>query len=210
MAITQQQLVEKWRLTKGRISQLVAAGCPLDSFEAAEAWRQKRFQDTGFAPKVETPDGSLVSPEPKQEEEPSSLNPDGFTDVVERQRMLVKVARNEYLKAIRDKSPLASRLYAAYDRTIQTLMKLEREQSSRSITSREYIRSEVVLERFGGILSELRQMLEQGELEVAPAANPANPAIALKAFRSWKEKVFKQISRMEKKEDVPLPTDDLD
>lgn len=205
MAVSQAELAKKWDLTPGRISQMVSAGMPLDTIEAAEKFRQDRYQNTGFPNKGEVmPDGSEVP----VVDEPSSLNPDGFADVIERQRMLVKVARNQYLKAIRDGSPLASRLYSSYDRTIQTLMKLEREMSSRSISSREFIRSEHAIERFGLILSELRQSLEQGELEVAPKANPENPAKALKAFRNWKEKLLKQISRAETNEGVVTPEDE--
>jgi hypothetical protein len=38
MAISQKTLVERWELSPGRISQLVAEGMPLDSVEEAEKW----------------------------------------------------------------------------------------------------------------------------------------------------------------------------
>jgi hypothetical protein len=41
MKISQTVLVEKWGVTKGRISQLVKRGMPLDSVESAEEWRRK-------------------------------------------------------------------------------------------------------------------------------------------------------------------------
>jgi plasmid maintenance system antidote protein VapI len=206
MAITQAELAEKWGLTPGRISQLVAAGMPLTSLEEAQRFRELRSQQTGFPQKGEQMPSANVE---EAEQGGSTINPDGFNEVVERQRQLVKVARNQYLQAIRDKSPLASRLYSSYDRTIQTLMKLEREASTRSVASREFIRTEHAIERYGSILAELRQMLDQGELEIAPKANPENPAKALKAYRNWKEKVLRSISRAEDKEGVnQTPSDD--
>ena len=208
MPITQAELAQKWGLTAGRISQLVAAGMPLTSLEEAERFRQQRSQTTGYPQKGDSMPSADI--EPTEPPEPSALNPDGFNEVIERQRQLVKVARNQYLQAIRDKSPLASRLYSSYDRTIQTLMKLEREASTRSVASREFIRSEHALEKFGAILAELRQMLEQGELEIAPKANPENPAKALKAYRTWKEKTLRTISRIEQKEGLQQDEQDAE
>jgi hypothetical protein len=195
MPITQRELAERWGLSPGRISQLVAAGMPLDSLEASEEFRLKRHQSTGIAPS-----GFQVgSGDPLQPEEPTAINPDGFSEVLERQRYLVKVARSQYMAAVRDKSPQQSRLYASYDKTIQTLTKLEKESRERAIASREYIRTEHAVERFSKILAEIRQIMEQGELEVAPEANPSEPGKAMKAYRKWKEKSLATLARAELK-----------
>lgn len=193
MPIAQSELVEKWGLTKGRISQLVSEGMPLDSLEAAETWRQERYRNTGFPGRgVEAPP---VDAGPVDEAAVDAAAADGFGEVIERQRQLVKVARNQYIKSIKDGSPLQSRYYTSYDKTLQTLLKLERELASRAVASRDYVKAEHLVARFERVLADLRQMMEQGELDVAPAANPENPAKALKAFREWKLKVLKTVSR---------------
>lgn len=201
MPISQAELAKRWSLSPGRISQLVSSGMPLDSIEAAEDWRARRHQDTGIAPadhKISTQADAL------EEEEPSVINPDGFVEVLERQRYLVKVARHQYMIAVKDKSPQQARLYASYDKTIKTLTALEKEARERAIANREFVRIDLFLERYGKVLGEIRQMIEQGELEVAPLANPEDPARALKAFRTWKDKVLKTISQMDQKQKEDL------
>jgi len=196
MPVSQADLAKRWGLSAGRISQLVSAGMPLDSIEAAEDWRTRRHQDTGIAPadhKISSQGDAL------EEEEPSVMSPDGFTEVLERQRYLVKIARHQYMMAVKDKSPQQARLYASYDKTIKTLTALEKEARERAIANREYVRVDLFLERYGKIMAEIRQMLDQSELEVAPLANPEDPARAMKAMRTWKEKMLKTISDMEQR-----------
>jgi hypothetical protein len=191
MPITQAELAKKWNLTPGRISQLVSSGMPLESIEAAEMWRAKRHQESGIAPS----DHKVGGEDQEPGEEPSTINPDGSIEILERQRFIVKVARQQYFNAVKDRSPQQARLYASYDRTIETLSKLEKQARERAIMSREYIRTDHAIERFDQVLAEIFQMLEQGELEVAPEANPDEPGKAMKAFRRWKERVFATIAK---------------
>lgn len=195
MPITQAELAKKWNLTPGRISQLVSSGMPLDSIESAEMWRQKRHQESGIAPS----DHKVGSEDQEPGEEPSTINPDGSIEILERQRFIVKVARQQYFNAVKDRSPQQARLYASYDRTIETLSKLEKQARERAIMSREYIRTDHALERFNQVLNELVQMLEQGELEVAPEANPDEPGKAMKAFRRWKDRVLLALAKSKSK-----------
>lgn len=198
--ITQTELAKKWNLSAGRISQLVSAGMPLDSIESAEAWRNNRHQSTGIAPS-----GHQIGSAEIQAEEPTALNPDGFMEVLERQRYLVKVSRQQYMIAIKERSPQQARLYSSYDKTVMTLTKLEKEARERSIASREYIRTEHAVERFTKVLGELNQMLDQGELEISKEANPDEPGKAAKAYRKWKERTKASLARMQQR-----ATQDLD
>lgn len=192
--ITQTELAKRWNLSPGRISQLVSAGMPLDSLESAETWRNNRHQATGIAPS-----GHQIGTAESQPEEHTALNPDGFMEVLERQRYLVKVSRQQYMIAIKEKSPQQARLYASYDKTVMTLTKLEKEARERSIASREYIRAEHAIERFSKVMGEIRQMLEQAELEISKEANPEEPGKAMKAVRKWKDRVMNSISKMEQR-----------
>lgn len=192
--ITQTELAKKWNLSAGRISQLVSAGMPLDSLESAENWRNTRHQSTGIAPS-----GHQIGSVDHQPEEHTALNPDGFMEVLERQRYLVKVSRQQYMIAIKEKSPQQARLYSSYDKTVMTLTKLEKEARERSIASREYIRAEHAIERFAKVLGEIRQMIEQAELEISKEANPEEPGKAMKAVRKWRDRVMNSISKMEKR-----------
>ena len=129
MSLKQSELADRWELSPGRISQLVSEGMPLDSIEAAEKWRAERHAESGIAPSNFRMEGSPNIEEPpidKKSNNPSSLL-ENFDSIVERQRFLVQVSRNEYIKAVKSGSPQQSKLYASYDKTVITLTKLKAE-----------------------------------------------------------------------------------
>ena len=200
MSISQQELAERWGISKGRVSQLVAAGMPLTSVEDAELWRNRRHEASGIAPRGHSiPQEGAEAALPPESDATGSPEGEGdpFAELVNRQTQLVRISRAQYLRAVQDGSPQQSRLYQTYDKNLKTLISLQREALSRQVTSRELIKMEFAVERFGKIIAEMRQDLEKVELELASKANPANPAKALSAWREVKNKMMEKWSHLE-------------
>ena len=201
MAVSQKTLAERWELSPGRISQLVSEGMPLDSIEEAEKWRAQRHLTTGIAPgdyKLEA-----GNPEAEAEDAPEVETPapatvlETFDSIVERQRILVQISRNQYIKAVKSGSPQQSRLYASYDKTVNTLTKLKAESDRLALMNREYIRSSDATEAMRKLASDFVNRLDKLALDVAEACNPENPAKAVKALESWSLRIRTELSKDE-------------
>ena len=200
MSVTQAQLAARWELSKGRISQLVADGMPLDSIESAERWRAARHMATGIAPS-----NYRMEPSSPEETETQSLDDeDGerpttvletFDSIVERQRILVQLSRNQYIQAVRQGSPQQSKLYASYDKTVNTLTKLKAEADRLAVNNREYIRATDAGEAMRSLMSDVVNRLDKLALDVAEGCNPENPAKAVKVLDSWVRKVRSELSK---------------
>lgn len=202
MAVSQKTLAERWELSPGRISQLVSEGMPLDSIEEAEKWRAQRHMTTGIAPGDYKLDASGNPSEPEnQEPEAEEKTPttilETFDSIVERQRILVQISRNQYIKAVKSGSPQQSRLYASYDKTVNTLTKLKAEADRLALMNREYIRATDATEAMRKLASDFVNRLDKLALDVAEACNPENPAKAVKALEAWSLRVRTELSRDE-------------
>ena len=198
MAISQKVLVQRWELSAGRISQLVAEGMPLDSIEEAEKWRAQRHMSTGFPPsdyKIDTTvSGEVEMPDEEDESAPTTVL-ETFDSIVERQRILVQISRNQYIKAVKSGSPQQSRLYASYDKTVNTLTKLKAEADRLAIVNREYIRATDAAQAMRKLAGDYVNRLEKLSLDVAEACNPENPARAVKALDAWVYRLRTDISK---------------
>jgi hypothetical protein len=192
-------LAERWELTRGRISQLVAEGMPLTSIEDAEKWRAERHLETGRPPGNFRLDGDPLAVDlpivaTTSEAKPAS-NLETFDSIVERQRILVQLSRNQYIKAVREGSPQQSKLYASYDKTVNTLTKLKAEADRLAVMNREYIRATDATEAMRSLMGEVINRLDKLGLDVAEQCNPENPAKALKVLENWTRKVRTDLSK---------------
>lgn len=194
--ITQKELAERWGLSPGRVSQLVSEGMPLDSLEAADAWRSSRKRAVSSLT-AKIAEQAVSGATSEAGEESPRLDPsrtDAIDDALDKQRKLVSFARSNYLRALRNGDASASRLFTAYDKSLAMLLKVEKEATARALASRQLISRNVVLERLRKVLSSVRTELELAEFSFAPKANPDNPAIALKAFQDFRREVLKNLS----------------
>jgi hypothetical protein len=193
MAIEQKALAERWELSRGRISQLVAEGMPLDSVEAAEKWRAERIGLNGNPAEGYTP-----SNEPGQDAAQQSPPKQGvletFESIVERQRLLVQLSRNQYIKAVREGSPAQSKLYASYDKTVNTLTKLKTELDRIAVMGREFIPATEATEAMRDMTAGIVNRLDKLALDVAEGCNPENPAKAVKVLEAWVRRVKADLS----------------
>lgn len=198
MAISQKTLAERWELSPGRISQLVSEGMPLDSIEEAEKWRANRHLSTGIPPSDYKLDGTQPVEQPDEPEEKEAKTVlETFDSIIERQRILVQISRNQYIKAVKSGSPQQSRLYASYDKTVNTLTKLKAEADRLALMNREYIRASDATEAMRKLAGDFVNRLDKLALDVAEACNPDNPAKAVKVLEAWALRVRSDLSKDE-------------
>ena len=193
---TQNEIAAALGLTKGRVSQLVKEGMPSDDIEEARAWRDARkleMQSKGHISQPVQPLrlGDLDSILKSVTGETGNTEMD--TRVSE-QTELCRLTREVFMTALTSGDPSQGKLYANYDRAVATLLRLEKERFIRIQEEGKLIDADVAAARFAKVMGQLRSLIDRAELTVAPKANPDNPPKALKAFREFKEDLFRKIS----------------
>ena len=195
---TQQEIATGLGVTKARCSQLVKLGMPVDSLESAKAWRANRKTANERMGHISQPvralnlgdlDGILRSLDSNTTTGNSEM------DVRIRQQIeLCRLTRETFMQALTNGDPAQGKLYGNYDRAIGTLLNLEKVRHHRLQEEGRLIDAGEASARFGKILGQLRSLIERAELTVAPQANPENPPKALKAFRDFKDDLFRKMS----------------
>lgn len=183
-------------LTKGRVSQLVKEGMPTESVEAARAWREARKQYNEREGHISQPVQPLVLGDLDNILQ-SVTGDTGNSEMDERIRNqveLCRLTREVFLQALTSGDPSQGKLYGNYDRAIGTLLSLEKVRFQREQEEGRLISADAAAARFSKVLGQLRSLIDRAELTVAPQANPENPPKALKAFREFKEDLFRKIS----------------
>ena len=193
---SQNEIAAALGLTKGRVSQLVKEGMPTDSIEEARAWRDARkveMQGRGHISQPVQPLrlGDLDSI--LQSVTGETGNSEMDTRVSE-QTELCRLTRQVFMQALQSGDPAQGKLYANYDRAVATLLRLEKERFVRIQEEGKLIDAEAAAARFAKVMGQLRSLIERAELTVAPKANPDNPPKALKAFREFRDDLFRKIS----------------
>ena len=196
MSVTHEELASAMGVSRVRVTQLVGQGMPVESIEAAVAWRDARRADNQRAGHISQPvrpinlerlDEILQSVEKRTDDNEMDAR-------ISQQVALVDMTREVFENALREGDPSQSKLYANYDRAIATLLRLERERHIRLQERGRLVDADEASQRFGKVLGQLRSLIERAELTVAPQANPDNPTKALKAFRDFRDDLFRKIS----------------
>lgn len=196
MSVTHEELAGALGVSRVRVTQLVGQGMPVESVEAAVAWRDARRADNQRAGHISQPvrpinlerlDEILQSVEKRTDDNEMDAR-------ISQQVALVDMTREVFENALREGDPSQSKLYANYDRAIATLLRLERERHIRLQERGRLVDADEASQRFGKVLGQLRSLIERAELTVAPQANPDNPTKALKAFRDFRDDLFRKIS----------------
>ena len=198
MSMTHEELAGHLGVSRVRVTQLVAQGMPIDSPEAAKAWRDRRRSDNQREGHIAIPVQPLNLE--RLDEILNSVSAGGATGDEEmdsritQQIALVQMTRETFEQAVASGDPSQTKLYGNYDRAIATLLRLERERHIRLQERGRLVDADEASQRFGKILGQLRSLIERAELTVAPQANPDNPPKALKAFRDFRDDLFRKIS----------------
>ena len=179
-------------ISKQLVNAYITQGMPIESFESAEAWVMSKRAVRGGGGRV--------------------TSDKDFNETVERQRELKALAHQRYLDDLADPDADASKSYSTYDKLVKTLIAMEKELHARQIASREFIRTQTAIERFGKILTNLRNELTQLGTKVASRANPDHPGRALKAIDEEMTRILSRVSEAvaESEEEVKMPQAESD
>jgi transcriptional regulator with XRE-family HTH domain len=178
---SQTEIAEALGLTRQRVSILVKKGMPIDSVEAATAWRQAqddaRIRKAPIAP-AQLDDGSLA-------------------DTIIEHRSLVTRARGVWLGAMDAGDPNQGKYQSAYNSSLRSLISLEEEQERRLILAKDYISSREAGEAMRELAATMVNRLDKLALDVAESCNPENPAKAVKVLEAWVRRVKAELSQDE-------------
>ena len=178
---SQTEIAEALGLTRQRVSILVKKGMPIDSVEAATAWRQAqddaRIRKAPIAP-AQLDDGSLA-------------------DTILEHRSLVTRARGVWLGAMDAGDPNQGKYQSAYNSSLRSLISLEEEQERRLILAKDYISSREAGEAMRELAATMVNRLDKLALDVAESCNPENPAKAVKVLEAWVRRVKAELSQDE-------------
>ncbi len=175
---SQTDIAEALGLTRQRVSILVKKGMPIDSVEAATAWRQAqddaRIRKAPIAP-AQLDDGSLA-------------------DTILEHRSLVTRARGVWLGAMDAGDPNQGKYQSAYNSSLRSLISLEEEQERRLILTKDYISAKEATEAMREMTAGIVNRLDKLALDVAEGCNPENPAKAVKVLEAWVRRVKADLS----------------
>jgi hypothetical protein len=196
MSVSQNEIAAALGLTKGRVSQLVKEGMPTESIEAARAWRDRRkleMQSKGHISQPVRP-LDLSGLDNILQSVTGEMGDSEMDTRVKEQTELCSLTRQVFMQALQSGDPSQGKLYANYDRAVATLLRLEKERFVRIQEEGKLIDAEAAAARFSKVLGQLRSQIERAELTFAPKANPDNPSKALKAYREFKDDLFRKIA----------------
>ena len=178
---SQTDIAEALGLTRQRVSILVKKGMPIDSVEAATAWRQAqddaRLRKAPIAP-AQLDDGTLA-------------------DTISEHRTLVTRARGVWQAAMESGDPNQSKYQSSYNSSLRSLISLEEEQERRLILAKDYISSREAGEAMRELAATMVNRLDKLALDVAESCNPENPAKAVKVLEAWVRRVKAELSQDE-------------
>ena len=181
---SQTEIAEALGLTRQRVSILVKKGMPIDSVEAATAWRQ-------------TQEDARVRRAPTA---PEQLDDGSLADTISEHRALVGRARGVWQAAMEQGDPNGPKYQTSYNQSLKTLVALEEEQERRLILAKDYISSKEAAEAMRELASGVVNRLDKLALDVAEGCNPENPAKAVKVLEAWVRRVKAELSAVDEQE----------
>ena len=177
---SQTELADALGLTRQRVSILVKQGMPVDSVDAATAWRQARDDERRRpAPVVDL--GTL-------------------TDLTLEQSIITHKARVEHAGEIWDAAMRGGdvnqgKFQSSYNAAFKTLIDLEAELERRRTANGEFISAKEASEAMRELMAEVVNRLDKLALDCAEGCNPETPAKAVKALEAWARKTREDLSR---------------
>ena len=175
---SQTDIAEALGLTRQRVSILVKKGMPIDSVEAAIAWRQAQ-------------EDARVRRAPTA---PTQLDDGTLADTIAEHRSLVGRARGVWQAAMEGGDPNQGKYQTAYNQSLKTLVALEEEQERRLILTKDYISAKEAGEAMREMSAAIVNRLDKLALDVAEGCNPENPAKAVKVLEAWVRRVKADLS----------------
>ena len=192
MSITQSQYAKHSGLTKGRVSQLVKAGMPLDSLEAADQFRNRALHAPNKPPPVtETTPMALARPEAAKDGlDTNLLGQDGPEGAYERQKAIERSAYDMAARAVQERSSDAARLIQVHTQAAKNLTDareqvLKLRELEKSLVSGIWVRK-MMTEHDGAVVTLVRAMPKQ----LAGRILPHDPEFAETELDRWVQETF--------------------
>lgn len=195
--MTQADYARHAGITKGRVSQLVKAGMPLTSKEAADSWRGMSAQakvarppDPKPAPPAATEAGPYRPPEATAPPaDPTAVSADTPQGAYERQRGIERAAYALASRSLRASQPDAGRLVAIHAQAARNLIAarqdvLDLAERERSLVPGDWVRR-VMLEHDGAVATIIKAMPKQ----LAGRISPHDPEHAERELERWAQEV---------------------
>lgn len=194
---TLNDFAKRWGVAHQRIQQLRDAGMPLDSFEAAEAWRASQRSGVGQmkhqAVKKAIEAGMEGGEAGSVTEYDALLDMEDFVSQLQFQRDIVKINRAQYLAALRDKSPSASKHYTSLNKAITQLFQIRDKALAHGLATKQLINANTAVEGLRRAFALMVSKYEAAEVPMAKEANPGDSARALAAIRAGRLKIQREI-----------------
>lgn len=193
---TLNEFAKRWGIAHQRVQQLRDAGMPLDSFEAAEVWRASQRSGVGQmkhqAVKKAVAEGMDGGGQSVTDND-ALLDMDDFISQLQFQRDIVKVNRAQYLKALHEKSPSASKHYTSLNKAITQLFQIRDKALAHGLATKQLINAQTAIEGLRRAFALMVSKYEAAEVPMAKEANPADSARALAAIRAGRLKIQREI-----------------
>lgn len=187
--MTQGDYCKATGLTRGRVSQLVKAGMPLTSKEAADAWRGMGAQKRATARAEAAPAGPYRPPEAESPINESVAAEDSPRGAYERQKQIERAAFGLAVNALKRQMPDAGRLVAIHAQAANNLTQARKEvlaldEKERALVSGDWVKK-VMTDHDGAVAALLRSMPKQLSVRVSPH----DPEHADRELTRWVEDV---------------------
>lgn len=156
-------------VSKQLVNAYIDKGMPLTSYEDAEAWYHSKVLGRGPA---------AASSKVKLAQATKALE-DAWDDWQEKRTA---------------DDPGADKSFATYEKARKALREVEKDIMADEIMSKEYIRVQTAIERFGRVLAQVREEMTQFSSKVAAKANPDNPGRAMKVMDEEVKKMLERLS----------------
>lgn len=199
---TLNEFADRWGITHQRVQQLRDAGMPLDSFESAEAWRasqkggvaQMKRQAVEAAIQ-DSSDGGTAGGLPTGPGYDALLDMEDFLSQLEFQRQIVKVNRNEYIKALRrpDGHKDAAKQYSSLNKSIAQLFQIRDKALAHGLATKQLVNAQTVIESIRKGFAIMVQKYEAREIGMAAKANPGDKARALQVIRENRLEIQREV-----------------
>lgn len=176
---SQTEIAEALGLTRQRVSVLVKDGMPIDSVEAAMAWRKEREDNR-----------TKAAPVPAV----ASLDDGTIQQRIARQNVLVSRARDVWQAAMETGNRDQSKYHTQYNQATAKLIDLEAEAERRALMAREYIKASEAKEAMLHLTGEWIEAMERMPSELGEACNPNDPPKAIAVLQAYVRKVREKLS----------------
>jgi hypothetical protein len=181
--MTQADYARAAGLTRGRVSQLVKAGMPLTSKEAADQWRGMSVQQRANPTQPDA--GPYRPPEAQAPPDPAAISADTPLGAYERQRNIERAAYALAARALKNGQPDAGRLVSIHAQAARNLTQARQEvldlsERERTLVSGDWVRK-VMTEHDGAVATLIKSMPRQ----LAGRIAPHDPEHAERELERW-------------------------